>query len=175
MRGLKSVPGVCGVALCLALGACGGGSSSDGMSMDAVAFAQSVESTQVAASTPLIQIKVLSNRADLVSGGDALVEMVLPAGLTAAGLQVGVGPTAKGPFTMISGSFSTRADGRTIGLVTGLANGTNYLLAKHLKGGNGQLTITNHPIGGPALLSTQTQPWICATPVPTAGDATTPG
>jgi Tannase-like family of unknown function (DUF6351) len=55
---------------------------------------------------------------------------------------------------VVSGSFSTRADGRTIGLVTGLANGTNHLVAKHLRGG-GQLKITNDPIGGPILLSSQ--------------------
>src|SRR5438309_8796685 len=119
------------VALCLAVSAFG------------------LVSSAHAAPGDLIQIKVLSNRPDFVSGGDALVEMVLPAGLSAAGLQVGVARTAAGPFTMISGSFSTRADGRTLGLVTGLANGTNYVVAKHLRGGGGQLQITNHPIGGP--------------------------
>jgi uncharacterized tannase-like protein DUF6351 len=173
MRALKSVPSLCGVALCLALAACGGGSSSDGMSTDAAAAAQAAAaqpepSGQVAASNPLIQIKVLSNRADLVSGGDALVELVLPQGRTTNGLLVYVGSRN------VTSAFSTGANGRTLGLVTGLNNGPNVLRAKHLLGGNGQLTITNHPIGGPVLLSTQTQPWICATPVPTAGNATTP-
>jgi hypothetical protein len=36
------------------------------------------------------------------------------------------------------------------------------------------LTITNHPRGGPVLLSTQTQPWICATPTPVAAVGNTP-
>jgi uncharacterized tannase-like protein DUF6351 len=66
---------------------------------------------------------------------------------------------------VVTGSFSSRADGRTIGLVTGLANGTNYLVAKHLRGGGGQLKITNDPIGGPILLSSQSSPWVCATGV----------
>ena len=35
-------------------------------------------------------------------------------------------------------------------------------------------TITNHPRGGPVLLGSQTQPWICATPVPQAVNGNTP-
>ena len=66
---------------------------------------------------------------------------------------------------VVSISFSTRADGRTMGLVTGSGNGTNHLVAKHLRGGGGQLKITNHPIGRPILLSSKSSPWVCATGV----------
>ena len=65
---------------------------------------------------------------------------------------------------VVSGSFSTRAGGRTIGPVTGLAKGTNYLVAKHLPGG-GQSKITNDPIGEPILLSSQSLAVVCATGV----------
>ena len=37
-----------------------------------------------------IEIKTLSNRADLISGGDALVEVVLPAGAAANTLRIDV-------------------------------------------------------------------------------------
>src|SRR5581483_10261459 len=37
-----------------------------------------------------------------------------------------------------------------------------------------KLIINNHPIGGPVLLGSQTQPWICATPTPTAAAGNTP-
>src|SRR6185295_737074 len=36
------------------------------------------------------------------------------------------------------------------------------------------LTITNHPRGGPVLLGSQTQPWICATPTPVPAAGNTP-
>jgi hypothetical protein len=54
---------------------------------------------------------------------------------------------------VVSGSFSTRADGRTIGLVTGFANGTNDVVAKHLRGGGGQLKITTIRSAGPFSLA----------------------
>jgi hypothetical protein len=146
----------------------------DGDAVILIATTMSVPSSspsvQAAAVNTLLQIKVLSNRADLVSGGDALLEIVMPPGLTASnGLQVVVGSRN------VSSAFTTRADGRTLGVVTGLVNGTNTVLAKHLLGGNGQLVITNHPIGGPVLLSSQIGPWICATPVPTPAVGNTPG
>src|SRR5437868_5877965 len=57
-----------------------------------------------------LQIKVLSNRADLISGGDALVEVVMPANAKAQGLSVQVGASDE------SSQFAKRADGRVLGL-----------------------------------------------------------
>ncbi|MDB6002784.1 MAG: hypothetical protein JWP52_4483, partial [Rhizobacter sp.] len=77
--------------------------------------------------------------------------------------------------TDVTKAFTTRADGRTVGLVDGLANGSNTVTVtsadKSFAGAT--LTITNHPIGGPVLLSSQTTPWVCATPQPTAATPTT--
>ena len=69
----------------------------------------------------------------------------------------------------VTAMFRTDAAARTMrGVVTGLAVGTNTLIADSNGIGNGRprasLTITNHPIGGPVLLGSQTQPWVCATP-----------
>jgi hypothetical protein len=104
-----------------------------------------------------LEIKVLSNRADLVSGGDALVEVVLPKSASADGLRVDVDGRD------VSSSFKQGADARVVGLVTGLKDGANVVTAR-VGGAGARLTITNHPIGGPIFSGRQVQPWVCATP-----------
>jgi len=104
-----------------------------------------------------VEIKVLSNRADLVSGGDALVEIVLPKSAAADGLRVDVDGRD------VSSSFQPRADSRVVGLITGLKDGANVVVARFGSSG-ARLTITNHPIGGPIFSGPQVQPWICAEP-----------
>lgn len=115
-------------------------------------------------------VQVLSTRADMVSGGDALMEVKLPAGASASKLKVSVGTTD------VTSMFTTRADGRTVGLVSGLANGANTVTATATDASfaGASLTVTSHPQSGPILLSVQPTPWICATPVPTAATTTTP-
>jgi hypothetical protein len=106
--------------------------------------------------TPL-QIEVLSNRADLVSGGEALVRVDLPAGVSDTGLTV----TLAGQD--VTKDFTLHEPGQVTGLVTGLAVGPNVLQA-HLPDGSGaSLTVTNHPKGGPVFSGPQIQPWICTT------------
>jgi hypothetical protein len=100
-----------------------------------------------------LQIQVLSNRADLISGGDALVEISgFDAAATVRVLRNG---------TDVTGQFAVRADGRYLGLVTGLRIGANLLTATaggHLGAG---IVITNHPSGGPLFAGPQVQPWDC--------------
>jgi hypothetical protein len=103
-----------------------------------------------------IAVSTLSNRADLISGGDALVEVQLPANADAATLRVRLNGAD------ISSAFTKRADGRILGLLTGLTVGTNELSAD-LGGAAKVLTITNYPIGGPVFSGPQVQPWICET------------
>ncbi|HKQ15627.1 MAG TPA: DUF6351 family protein [Steroidobacteraceae bacterium] len=110
-----------------------------------------------------LEIKVLSNRADLISGGDALVEVVLPRSAAADALHVDVDGRD------VSSAFKKRSDGRVVGLVAGLKDGANVVTAKVGKSG-ARLTITNYPIGGPIFSGAQVQPWVCATP--TAQEAT---
>jgi hypothetical protein len=100
---------------------------------------------------PTIQIRVLSNRADLISGGDALVELVVPAGRGA--------PSATVNGRSVTASFH-RSGGRILGLVTGLRLGPNVLTAR--AGGLGaRITITNAPVGGPIFAGPQIKPWTC--------------
>jgi hypothetical protein len=106
-----------------------------------------------------VVVKVLSNRADLVSGGDALVEVVVPPGETGNGLVADIDGRD------VSSAFAPRAGmgGRVVGLVGGLAKGTNVLTARLPDGRGARLTITNHSIGGPVFAGPQVQPWVCNT------------
>jgi len=119
------------------ISACGGGGGDDGASVSA--------------------IKTLSNRADLVSGGDVLAEVVLPANADIGRL------TVKLDGTDVTAQFARRSDGRVIGLVQGLKVGENTLVASIDGKHPVSLPIKNHPKGGPVFSGPQLNPWICMT------------
>jgi hypothetical protein len=102
------------------------------------------------------EIRVLSNRADLVSGGQALVA-VDTGGTNPAILRVELNGDD------ITDAFAVRPNGRYEGLVTGLVEGTNELRVRPANGVGRTLEITNHPIGGPVFSGEQVQPWLCRT------------
>ncbi|HSC90777.1 MAG TPA: DUF6351 family protein [Gaiellaceae bacterium] len=105
------------------------------------------------------EITVVSNRADLISGGDALVSVDLLASPRAVRVELN--------GTDVTNAFAIRPNGRFEGLVTGLAEGKNVL---HVRPGNGVgrwIEITNHPIGGPVFSGAQLQPWLCRTQLQT--------
>ena len=120
-----------------------------------------------------LEIVTLSNRADLISGGDALVEVRVPKNVSLN--QVALELNGK----KVTGAFTTNAVARTLRtVVTGLVDGENELVAEVRGRGHSEqrarLRITNHPIGGPVLLGSQTTPWICATPTPVPASGNTP-
>jgi hypothetical protein len=121
----------------------------------AVALVATLVSTPVAA-TETVVIEVLSTRADLLSDGDALVEVTVPAGADAAALRLDVGGQD------VTGSFAVRPDGRFLGLLTGLELGTSRLTARLPDGRGAYLDITSHPRGGPVFSGPQIEPWTCA-------------
>ena len=104
-----------------------------------------------------VGLSVLSNRADLISGGDALVRVNIPDGTSVDDLRVTVGRRD------VTRSFSPDAPGRVTGLVKGLRLGQNQLTARLPDGRGARLTITNHPRGGPVFSGPQLQPWLCTT------------
>src|SRR6266850_4152071 len=114
------------------------------------------------------EIVTLSNRADLISGGDALVEVRVPKNVPLNKVRLSLNGHD------VTGVFTANAAARTLrGLVNGLVEGRNDFVAGESHGGReARLVITNHPIGGPVLLGSQTTPWICATPtaVPESGN-----
>lgn len=111
------------------------------------------------ASGPAPEIRVLSTRPDLVSGGDALVEVLAPAGVAAGSLKI----TVEG--VDVTPAFATRDDGRYYGLVTGLKVGDSTLRAQAAGNKTGVLKLTNHPKGGPLISGAQVVPWTCTTKV----------
>lgn len=105
----------------------------------------------------VVHIQVLSNRADLISGGDALVAIDLPNGVDPITVRVDVDGKD------VTGEFAVRPDDRYEGLVTGLTNGPNVLSARLPDGSGASITITSHSIGGPVFAGPQVQPWFCTT------------
>src|SRR5579863_3904307 len=110
--------------------------------------------TTIPAALPL-QINVVSNRADLISGGDALVQIVIPTGVSPSLVKVTLGSKD------ITSEFAVRPNALYEGLVTGLVKGANVLKASATGAGSASITITNHPNGGPIFSGPQIQPWPC--------------
>jgi len=82
---------------------------------------------------PDLEIVTLSNRADLISGGDALVEVRVPKQVSLSAVKVKLNGHD------ITSSFKTNAAARTLrGLVTGLADGRNDLVAEADSKGKGK-------------------------------------
>src|SRR3954451_13300948 len=98
------------------------------------AVALAVVLSLCAAAPAAADIRVLSNRADLISGGDALVQV------TPAGSKV----TADGRHR--TPQFAVRSDVRYLALLPALPNGRNVLVS-----GGQRLTIVNPPVGGPPM------------------------
>src|SRR5437016_1120688 len=94
---------------------------------------------------PRLSISVLSGRADLVSGGSALVAIDLPRRTDARHVRI----TLRG--RNVTRAFAIRQDGRFEGLVTHLAVGANVLQATLPSGWRARLTLVNHPAGGPVF------------------------
>src|SRR5258708_7109968 len=138
--------------------------------------AGSLQVGAAAAAGPTI-IRVLSNRADLVSGGEALVEVVLPSGvdpggarITAAGRDVTASFAANRLPGLLRGLPSPNSTGvdlnsnALVGLVTGLPTGASALTATLADGSGAAISINNHPTGRPAAFG----------PPPPASDVSPP-
>jgi len=177
----------------LAVAGCGSGAPDVDASSQASSQAEKEDSGGSRDHRPLheFEIRTLSNRADLISDGDALVEVRVPRNV----------PMHKVTLTLnganVGASFVSDAGARTLrGVLSGLSIGKNRLVAEANGGGHDDdrgsgkgrkdddgenggrpratLTITNHARGGPVLLGSQTMPWICATPTPVAESGNTP-
>ena len=98
-------------------------------------------------------LEVVSNRADLVSGGDALV---------AATLARATPRRARGRRRRRRHERVRRApNGRFEGVVSGLKLGAQHADRALRDGGGKRITITNHPIGGPVFAGPQVTPYAC--------------
>jgi hypothetical protein len=111
-------------------------------------------------SAPRLEIKTLSSRPDLVSGGDALVEVKAPAGAQLNQLTL----TLNGK-DVTSRLKPDAAGGGFRGLISGMAVGENTLVAKlkSPKAAQASLKVTNYPITGPILSGPHLTPYECRT------------
>ncbi len=101
------------------------------------------------------QINVVSTRADLVWGGQALTSIGLPAGAEPSTVTVSLNGAN------VTTQFAERPNGEFEGLLSGLVNGSNTVTASLPDGASASSTIINHPIGGPIFSGPQVQPWVC--------------
>jgi hypothetical protein len=102
-----------------------------------------------------IHIRTLSNRADLISDGQALVRITVPRGARAQRLKVRLGRRD------VTRAFRHRHGRAARGVVRGLRLGRNRLVATAPGARGARLTITDHPNGGPVFSGPQVQPWKC--------------
>jgi hypothetical protein len=107
-------------------------------------------SPALAQSAGTLTIEVLSSRPELVTGGDALVRI--------SGTQEA--PKVAAGATDLSGAFKSDTKGGWIGLVAGLKDGSNQLVAK-AAGKEATLTLVNHPLNGSLFAGPQQAPFVC--------------
>ena len=145
------------LAALLALTACGGGggSSGGGGSVGGGGGTPNPSEPEPQPEAGEGRIQVLSNRADLISGGDALIRVEAddPANLRGARLLVGGEPARA--------ELVADGDGGLKGLVSGLALGENRLRVVLADDTVLDRTVINHPNGGPVFSGPQIQPWRC--------------
>src|SRR5437763_11444485 len=102
-----------------------------------------------------LQITTLSNRADLISGGEALIQVTLPTGVATSSLHVSLDGRD------VTAQFALRPNHKVEALLRGLALGANSLVATSQGGRRASLTILDHPTGGPAFSGPQIHPTAC--------------
>lgn len=112
---------------------------------------------QRAATPPTITPQVLSSRADMVSGGDVLIRIPVPAGHAPQDVTVRLAGSD------ITRHFIVTRDGQLLGRLSGLQVGTADLDVRLAGATVGSLTLVNHPISGPLFAGPQEQPFICQT------------
>ncbi|MFX4272092.1 DUF6351 family protein [Propionibacteriaceae bacterium Y1685] len=116
-------------------------------------------------------VQVLSApKAEMISGGDALIGVTLPTGADPESVTITAGRRD------VSSAFAV-SDGRLVGLVDKLPVGRTLVRAK-LGARSAQVMVTNHPAQGPMFSGPHQQPFICQTQAFTSpvggklGDAT---
>jgi hypothetical protein len=106
-----------------------------------------------------IEIRALSSRPDLVSGGDALVEVTAPASSVSQIMLTLNGRDVTSQLKPDANSGTLR------GLITGLTVGVNTLTAseRSKRSASATLKVTNYPITGPILSGPHLSPYECRT------------
>jgi hypothetical protein len=104
-----------------------------------------------------LAVSVLSSRPDMVSGGDALIEIRLPQSMADRKLTVTLD---RRDVTKVFHEDSERRS--MVGLVDGLRDGRNSLVVK-AGTASSTLDLVNHPITGPIVSGEHLKPFTCMT------------
>lgn len=101
-------------------------------------------------------LRVLSGRADMVTGGDALIELASVDGSALGDVRVEIAGED------VSARFHDVEEGRRLARVEGLPLGESEVVAS--RGSERvELTLVNHPITGPVFSGPHQQPFVCMT------------
>ena len=103
------------------------------------------------------EIRVLSGRPDMVTGGDALVGVAAPPGADLSALRV----TRNGED--VTGAFRADPTGALIGLVDGLSDAGELAVTDAGGAVRATLSVVNHPVEGPVFSGPHEQPFVCET------------
>lgn len=120
--------------------------------------------TALASAAHSLELRTVSARSDMTTGGNVLVELTLPAHLVVAASP------ANSVQVLLNGADVTSAfkpgekPGVLLGLVSGLKVGKNTFAAREHRGGPVvKLMVTNYPITGPVFSGAHQSPFFCET------------
>jgi hypothetical protein len=123
--------------------------------------------SQTAGGAGKVDVKVLSSRAEFVSGGDALVEIKASGGAKASELKVRLNDAQLATPLKFDQPTNTLR-----GVVTGLKDGPNTLAVTGPNGLGAKQVLTNYPITGPILAGPLMTPYECRTKESGLGEPT---
>ena len=103
------------------------------------------------------RVQTLSARPDMITGGDVLVRVELPPGVSADAVSVQVA------HRDVSGQFRASGEGALEGLVTDLSPGPSLLSVSIEDSVPVQLQLVSHPVTGPVFSGPHQQPFVCQT------------
>ena len=108
-----------------------------------------------------LSISAVSTRAEYATGGDVLLRVAVPRGVSLSDVEVRLNGDD------VTAAFLADATGDAlIGLVSGLRDGENVLTASTRRtkpSRNARLAVRNFPASGPVFDGPHQQPWICET------------
>ncbi len=114
-----------------------------------------------------LRIQSLSTKPWLVTGGDALLRILVGEDLDSAEVRVSLNGED------VTAGFRGAEGGALVGLVEGLRGGENRVQARAGSSAPAELELTNYPISGPMISGPHEMPFLCQTKAfTTAGGAT---
>lgn len=105
----------------------------------------------------VLEVKAVSTRADMVTGGDVLVDVALPAGVAPETVTLALNGRD------VSAQLKPDSQAKALrGVVSGLSVGDNVLTASGANA-RGELKLKNFPLSGPVFSGPQEKPFLCQT------------